>query len=450
MPTKYRSAVEKFFRQGRIGIVFATGTLAYGIHMPCRAVVFAGDTSYLNPMNFRQMSGRCGRRGLDLRGDIIFFGFPASKVKRLMSSDVPTLHGNVTLSNSFIMSMLIKQSQLAKDTDPGQKLFEESISRIVNLPLFMHASHSDHLMKLHFRFCADYLRRMQLLDTDGNPTDLSDLVSHLAYTEPSNMIFVSILANGWFSRVCEDESVITERRDKRVMHMLAYIFARKPAPPDHFLFSNGVQRTSKVFLEDISEEDKAILRHHDDIAMASATDYLKCYAQGYRNDLGSDNRLPLSNVTISDVKGSAPISLSDQAIPPTVRSAFCGLSGHFDSFCNAADMHLSLREGLFMDPLLIPIMVPVSSRLNAYAMDFYTHGQVNAIANENWIHEPYEPLLNFCIILKALSAALENRFTAATAMGATPFQSKAVVDTFKRISSKFEASFNDSFRRYSD
>ena len=43
-------------------VVIATGTLAYGIHMPCKAVVMAGDSVFLDALNFRQMSGRAGRR----------------------------------------------------------------------------------------------------------------------------------------------------------------------------------------------------------------------------------------------------------------------------------------------------------------------------------------------------------------------------------------------------
>lgn len=36
----------------------ATGTLALGIHMPCRTVVFAGDSPFLNSLQYRQVSGQ--------------------------------------------------------------------------------------------------------------------------------------------------------------------------------------------------------------------------------------------------------------------------------------------------------------------------------------------------------------------------------------------------------
>ena len=72
LPLKYRQAVERLFRNMQVRVVFATGTLAMGINMPAKTSVFVADAVYLSSMNFRQMAGRAGRRGYDLRGHIVF------------------------------------------------------------------------------------------------------------------------------------------------------------------------------------------------------------------------------------------------------------------------------------------------------------------------------------------------------------------------------------------
>jgi ATP-dependent RNA helicase HelY len=67
--------VEDFFAAGRLRAVFATDTLALGINMPARTVVIAEMTKWdgeqhrlLSPNEYRQMTGRAGRRGIDVRG----------------------------------------------------------------------------------------------------------------------------------------------------------------------------------------------------------------------------------------------------------------------------------------------------------------------------------------------------------------------------------------------
>ena len=74
MNRKYRQIVEMLFRKGYLRVVFATGTLALGINMPCATVVFSGDSVFLTALNFRQAAGRAGRRGFDLLGNVVFQG----------------------------------------------------------------------------------------------------------------------------------------------------------------------------------------------------------------------------------------------------------------------------------------------------------------------------------------------------------------------------------------
>ncbi|KGL74939.1 putative ATP-dependent RNA helicase DDX60, partial [Tinamus guttatus] len=55
MFAKERQVVEMLFRLGYIKVVTATGSLALGINMPCKSVVFAEDSVFLDALNYRQV-----------------------------------------------------------------------------------------------------------------------------------------------------------------------------------------------------------------------------------------------------------------------------------------------------------------------------------------------------------------------------------------------------------
>ncbi|MBM9462513.1 DEAD/DEAH box helicase [Aeromicrobium sp. YIM 150415] len=74
LPT-FKEIVEDLFSRGLIRIVFATETLALGINMPARSVVIErlskwnGETHVdLTPGEYTQLTGRAGRRGIDIEG----------------------------------------------------------------------------------------------------------------------------------------------------------------------------------------------------------------------------------------------------------------------------------------------------------------------------------------------------------------------------------------------
>ena len=61
--------------QGLLRVLYATETLAMGLNLPARTVVFASATKWdgssqrtLHPTEYTQMAGRAGRRGLDSQG----------------------------------------------------------------------------------------------------------------------------------------------------------------------------------------------------------------------------------------------------------------------------------------------------------------------------------------------------------------------------------------------
>jgi ATP-dependent RNA helicase HelY len=71
----FKEAVEELFRRKLLRVVFATETLALGINMPARTVVleklekFNGEARVpITPGEYTQLTGRAGRRGIDVEG----------------------------------------------------------------------------------------------------------------------------------------------------------------------------------------------------------------------------------------------------------------------------------------------------------------------------------------------------------------------------------------------
>ncbi|GAA1856221.1 DEAD/DEAH box helicase [Myceligenerans crystallogenes] len=74
----FKETVEELFAAGLVKVVFATETLALGINMPARSVVLEKLVKWdgtghqpITPGEFTQLTGRAGRRGIDVEGHAI-------------------------------------------------------------------------------------------------------------------------------------------------------------------------------------------------------------------------------------------------------------------------------------------------------------------------------------------------------------------------------------------
>src|SRR5215216_2274793 len=79
----FKECVEEAFVRGLVKVVFATETLALGINMPARSVVleklvkYNGEThADITPGEYTQLTGRAGRRGIDVEGHAVVLWQP--------------------------------------------------------------------------------------------------------------------------------------------------------------------------------------------------------------------------------------------------------------------------------------------------------------------------------------------------------------------------------------
>jgi ATP-dependent RNA helicase HelY len=111
----FRHTVEELFTAGLIKGVFATETLALGINMPARTVVlerlvkFNGEQHVnLTPGEYTQLTGRAGRRGIDVEGHAVVVwhpdadplevaGLASTRTFPLRSSFAPTYNMTINL-----------------------------------------------------------------------------------------------------------------------------------------------------------------------------------------------------------------------------------------------------------------------------------------------------------------------------------------------------------------
>jgi ATP-dependent RNA helicase HelY len=115
----FKETVEECFVRGLIKAVFATETLALGINMPARTVVLErlvkwnGEThAAVTPGEYTQLTGRAGRRGIDVEGHAVVVwepgvdpvavaGLASTRTYPLRSSFRPSYNMAVNLVSSF-------------------------------------------------------------------------------------------------------------------------------------------------------------------------------------------------------------------------------------------------------------------------------------------------------------------------------------------------------------
>lgn len=413
----YRQVVEMMARKGYLTVVVATGTLALGVNLPCKTVVFTGDSVYLTALNYRQGSGRAGRRGFDLLGNVVFHDIHPHRALDIMSARLPDLRGQFPTSVTLVLRLFIllhgtKNSAFAVNAVRGLL----SQNRV-----FLGGPAAEMSVAHHLRFTIDYLRRQHLLSKTGEPLNFSGLIGHLYYTENAVFAFHALLKEGYWHELCtgindpmKQQAIILE-----VVTVLCHLFCRIPC----YRFANKdwlegtVKRSSSiVLLPALPPDAERILEKHNKQTLEIFQGYVTTYAVQHLSKT-PDIELPYTKAKVqpAELSGSEGLSIPSVLPPTAVRSPFSALSGFQDNFKSIHELCETVRSDVFLEESAIPY-IPVTPEetgkmpWNAYLLDFFKHGDMRALVRENGIKggEVWFRLKDFSLVLASIVASLEN------------------------------------------
>ncbi|CAJ1371958.1 unnamed protein product, partial [Effrenium voratum] len=417
----YKDAVEILFRRGYLRVVFATGTLALGINMPCRSTIFCGDSLELTGLMYRQMSGRAGRRGFDLLGQVIFLDKPFVKIQRLITSDLSSLAGEFTLSPTILLRALNEWETvqaLEEDSALGRpsKDIARCLAPVFALPFFQSkTAELDTQVAYHTRFTMEFLYKEGLIERDGTTRNLANLCTHLFEAEPANLIFCRLLSTGLLHDYLAQEAKKVQKGDRRthltvkLAALLGWIFFRRRLPPSvpkerlhrkKHLPSEGCPKLPPLTPRIRKEIQRYNLQLFEIFQQFA-------YAVAVTRKIGeTDVTLPNSQRSFRhkldergqpfDANASFGPELLDQLVKYKARSPFSALAGVGDQFRSPIDLCKNCRNVLHLDLNAIPtVACPPQGvgdesadleETNSWILDFMIHGQRKYLWEDNGIN----------------------------------------------------------------
>ncbi|KAK0860801.1 hypothetical protein LTR91_005305 [Friedmanniomyces endolithicus] len=408
MNRKYRQVVEILFRKRFLSVIVATGTLALGINMPCKTVVFSGDSVFLTALNYRQCAGRAGRRGFDLLGNVVFQGVSRAKVSRLISSRLPDLNGHFPITTTLVLRLftLLHESKNAKYA-------VGAVNALLSQPrLYMGGASFKEQTMHHLRFSIEYLRRQHLLGANGAPLNFAGLVSHLYFTENSAFAFQALLKEGYFHELCGRVNRNEKGTLEGLMLVMAHLFNRIYCKQSDAEYREKVKRsTSVVFLPPLPKKAADILRQHNRQTLDVYRTYVATFVDQHVHT--DDRTLPFTGVAAGGKDDRDATAMN--SLPATkIRSPFVALSGSGDDFDSIHDLCSTTRDGVFLEEAVIPHVDVFPDEtdipLNAWLLDFFKHGDVMTIERANGIRRSdiWFLLNDFSLVLATIVTSLLN------------------------------------------
>ena len=405
--------------------------LLFFFTLPTCSVTLCGDSKLLTPLQYRQMSGRAGRRGYDNIGHVVFFAVPPRKIFRLLKSPLNSLRGHFPITTTLSLKMMDYVSLAADKKDA-----ERALQPLLKEPFFADTYTGKHLreqIQYYFRYSVDLLHEEALLNSKGQAYGLSTLATQMHAADPSNYGFVALLEAGHIANICKTYEQDKNAVARELLGLLAHLFYRVPAPAHLTRANFRAESSNQLLLPPLSQEVRRIIGQHNQQTMERFTNFVKSFSQLELKKVPSTPageaaeaaakasasassskaaipmegtppakvhdgfyQLPASGISYPWVwsksgvaPGSLMSSLLGSARPFDARSPFVALSGHADDFSTARSLADSVRNGLFLDTKLIPVcMEDLDTRgnqlqLNAYVVDFFKNQHFYSLVQDN-------------------------------------------------------------------
>ncbi|ORM42209.1 putative helicase [Babesia sp. Xinjiang] len=446
LPHKFTMLTETLYRMGFLRVLLSGRSLAFGINVPCKSVVFMGDNYELTPLMYKQMSGRCGRRGFDLSGHVIFWGLPMKRIRQLLTAQLPNLSGYASCSptevlatlsafNSLLVSVRARPPQPKNtgkiSTTDARVRKNEIITRsrdIVVDPrvivkrlasIFMHALNPQSGYNkdevIVFRACVETLFNLGFIDRHGLVSGCCELALLTRDAHPSNLFLAHLAQMGKLHDLVKTSG--SDAADKLMDLLARFAYKRKQLGTTVTLrrllpqrVRCGVKYTSKLKSNLLVKDEGSLgveLLYPESFPLLPATsgeirDVLRVYNENVLGVLSKyqakltpmDAKLPLSNVDFRCGPNQQKCWFMDKRMEmqfTSLSSPFVGINGLPGNFTTARELWLSSRacSDITLD------MVPTIESVEIDVIQMDPHFNVIkklAVALENsyiidyWVH----------------------------------------------------------------
>lgn len=198
----WRLLVENMMVNGHLEAIFSTSTVAAGVNFPARTVVIMQSDRFdgqrfvdMTATEFHQMTGRCGRRGLDKVGFIVMVPgkyLDINLVRELLLSSPEPLKSRISMNFSMTLNLL-----LSHDPEGVIRLLEFSFAAFREGPA--KSRRINQKLVADFYRHVDMLKELGYLEPSGRPTYDGAWASKLRLDHP--LLIAELIRSGEFRNI---------------------------------------------------------------------------------------------------------------------------------------------------------------------------------------------------------------------------------------------------------